>query len=116
MYGGLIDGQTIEYVVCLGFNEIPTFEGIRSRIVILMRIQQAPYFIGIHLMMHRMNLTLQNLTSISMISKLLHLFQSPNGYFSNFQICYLEFSKLAKIVEAKGFKKFQNVKTRWINL
>ncbi len=39
MYGGLTDGQTIECVVCLGFNGISTFEGIRSRIIVLMRIQ-----------------------------------------------------------------------------
>jgi hypothetical protein len=51
-----------------------------------------------------------------MISKLLHLFYSPYGYFSNSQKCHLEFSKLAKIVETKGFKVLQNVKTRWINM
>ncbi len=58
MYGGLTNGQTIECVVCLGFNGISTFEAIRSRIIVLMRIQQVPYFIGIHPMVHRMNLTL----------------------------------------------------------
>jgi hypothetical protein len=100
MHGGLTDGQTIECVVFLGFNRISTFEGIKSRIIVLMKIQEALYFIGIHPMVHRMNTI--NLTSISMISKLLHLFQSPYGYSSNSQKCHLEFSKLAKIVETKG--------------
>jgi hypothetical protein len=58
MHGGLTDGQTIECVVSLGFNGISTFEGIKSRIIVLMKIQQAFYFIGIHPMVHRMNLTL----------------------------------------------------------
>jgi hypothetical protein len=51
-----------------------------------------------------------------MVSKLEDLLQSLYGYFFNSPKQHLEFQKLVEIVEIKGLKVFQNVKTRWINM
>ncbi len=74
MYGGLNDGWTVECVMCLEFNGISTFEGIRSRIIVLMRIQKHLTSLASILWCIEWTLHYKNLTFISMISKLLHLF------------------------------------------
>ncbi len=51
-----------------------------------------------------------------MVFKLEDLLQSVYGYFSSSPKHHFEFIKLAKIVETKGLKAPQNVKTRWINM
>ncbi len=81
-----------------------------------MRTKQAPHFIGIHCMPHIMNLAMQSLFTMPMISKLENFLQMLYGYFSTSPKRHLEFTKLVEIVETKGLKVIQNVKTRWINM
>jgi hypothetical protein len=105
-YGGLIDKQIFEHLMCLGVDGVSTFQGVKSRIIALIITQQMPIFIEIHCIMHRTNLELQSLSSMLMISKLEDLFQSFHGYFSSSLKCHFESKKLAKIVETKGLKFF----------
>jgi len=105
--------------MCLGINGASTFQGIRSGITTSMKTEQTPYFIGIHCTAHRMNLVVQSLSIMFLVSTLENLFQALYGYFSTSpkrHLELLEFTKLAKIVETEGLKVLQNVKTRWINM
>ncbi len=43
-----------------------------------------------------------------------HLLQTLHSYFAHSQKICLEFTKLVEMLEIKGSKIFQNVKTRWI--
>jgi hypothetical protein len=63
-------------------------------------------------MVHKMNLALQGLFSMPMVSKLEDLFQSLYGYFFNSPKCHLEFTKLVEIVETKDLKILQNVENK----
>jgi hypothetical protein len=63
-----------------------------------------------------MNLAVQSLSVMLLVSTLENLFQALYGYFSTSPKCHLEFTKLAEIVEIEGLKVLQNVKTRWINM
>ncbi len=81
-----------------------TFQGIKFKVTTLMRTEQTSYFIGIHCMAHRMNLVMQSLYTMPMVSKLESLLQALYMYFSTSQKHHLEFTKLAKIVETKGLK------------
>jgi hypothetical protein len=90
--------------MCIGANGVSTFQGIIFKVTTLMRTEQTPYFIGIHCMAHRMNLVMQSLYTMPMVSKLESLFQILYWYFSTSQRHHLEFTKLAKIVETKGLK------------
>jgi hypothetical protein len=99
--------------MCLGVDGVSTFQGVRSRVIVLMTTQQAPFLIGIHYMPHKTNLTVQSLFSMLMVSKLEDLHQSLYGYFPSSPKCHLEFKKLVEIMEIEGLKVFQNVKTRW---
>jgi hypothetical protein len=51
-----------------------------------------------------------------MVSNLEDFFHSLYGYFSSSPKCHLEFTKFVEIMEIKGLKVLQNVKTRWINM
>jgi hypothetical protein len=46
-----------------------------------MRIEQAPYLIGIHYMAHKTNLVVQSLSTMPMVSKLENLLQALYGFF-----------------------------------
>jgi hypothetical protein len=90
--------------MCLGANGASTFQGIRFGVTTLMETKQTPYLIGIHCMAHRMNLPVQSLSTMPMVSKLENLLQALYGYFSTSPKHHFEFTKLAKIVETKGLK------------
>jgi len=57
--------------MCLGANGVSTFQGVKSRVIVLMKTQQAHFIIGIHYTPHKKNLMVQSLLSIPMVSKLL---------------------------------------------
>jgi hypothetical protein len=82
-----------------------------------MKIEQAPYSIGIHSMAHKTNLAILNFLTMPMVSELEGiLLKILYGYFFTSPKDHLEFPKLAKIVEIIGLKVFPKVKTRWINM
>jgi hypothetical protein len=99
--------------MCLRTNGVFTFQGVKSRVIVLMKTQQAPFLIGIHYMPHKTNLMVQSLFSMPMVSKLEDLLQSLYGYFPSSPKRHFEFTKLVEIVEIEGLKVFHNVKTRW---
>jgi hypothetical protein len=67
-------------------------------------------------MAHRANLAIQSLFTMLMVSKLELLLQKIYGHFSSSPKHHLQFTKLVVIVEIKGLKVIQNLKTRWINM
>jgi hypothetical protein len=82
-----------------------------------MRIEQAPYFIGIHYMANKTNLAILNFLTMPMVSELEGiLLKILYGYFSSSPKDHLEFPIFAEIVEIIGLKVFRKVKTRWINM
>ncbi len=115
-YGGFINEQIFECLMCLRTDGVSTFQGVQSKVIALMKTQQTPFLIGIHCMTHKTNLVMQSLSSMPMVSKMEDLFQSIYGYFFSSPKHHLEFTKLVEIVETKGLKVFQNVKTKWINM
>jgi hypothetical protein len=82
-----------------------------------MKIEQAPYFIGIHCMAHKTNLAILNFLIMPMVSELEGiLLKILYGYFFSSPKDHLEFPKFAKIVEVIRLKFFPKVETRWINM
>jgi hypothetical protein len=112
MYGGLFQNQIVKHLVCLGTNGASTFQGVRLKVIALMKMEQMPYLIGIHCMAHRTNHVVHHFSFIPMVSKLeilLQLFLVPPN-------AILNFKKLAKIVEVESLKFLWNVKMRWIGM
>jgi hypothetical protein len=67
-------------------------------------------------MAHPTNLVVQVLLNLPMVAKLEDLLQALYFYFSNSLERHLEFIKLVEILEIRGLKILQNVKTRWISM
>jgi hypothetical protein len=61
-------------------------------------------------MAHKTNFATLSLSTMPMVSKLEDLFQTLYKYSSPKH--HLEFTKLVEIIETKGLKVFQNMKTR----
>jgi len=68
--------------MCLIANDALTFQTIRSRITIIMKTKQMPYFIRIHYMAHIFNLIVQSFSIMPMVFKLEDILQELYGYFS----------------------------------
>jgi hypothetical protein len=67
-------------------------------------------------MVHRTNLAVEPLSNLPLVSKIESLCKSMHNYFFHSSKQHLEFTKLVEIVETKGFKILNNVKTRQISL
>jgi hypothetical protein len=60
-FGGLFKNLISKCLICLGTNGTSTFQGVKSRVIILMRTnEQVLYFIRIHYMTHKTNLLVQS--------------------------------------------------------
>jgi hypothetical protein len=80
--------------------ELRHFKGI----IVLMRIEQAPYLIRILCLAHKNSLVIQSLSTMPMVSKLEALLQTLYGYFFSSRKRCFEFTKLVEIVHIKGLK------------
>jgi hypothetical protein len=54
-YGGLFQNQIVKHLVYLRANGGSTFQGVRPKVIALMKMEQTFYLIGIHCMAHRTN-------------------------------------------------------------
>ncbi len=51
-YGGLTNEEIAKQVVSLGMDGVSMFRGVRSKVIVLMKTEQTPYFIGIYYMVN----------------------------------------------------------------
>jgi hypothetical protein len=55
-YGGLIDEHILKHFMYLRIDGVSMFQGVKSKIITLMRTEQTPFLIGIHCMIDGTNL------------------------------------------------------------
>jgi hypothetical protein len=91
-------------MVCFGVDGVITFQGLRSRIIVQIQQQYAPFVIGVHCMAHQINLAVQTFSHLPLISRIETFWQCLYVYFSHGPKRHLEFTKLAKIMETKSNK------------
>ncbi len=83
--------------MCLGANGISMFHKVRFNVTTWMKTKQASYFILVQCMAHRINLVMQILSSMPMISKLEIFLQLFYGYFFAPPNAILNFKSLLKL-------------------
>jgi hypothetical protein len=66
-------------------------------------------------MAHHANLVVQTLLGLPLVIHFENLLQTLHSYFVHSHK-HLEFTKLAKLMQTKGNKILQNVKTMWISM
>jgi hypothetical protein len=117
-YHGGMDGEgsVAEKLICFGADGAVVFQGARSGVTSQLIKKHAPYLMGVHCMSHRMNLAVQALSNLPMVTKIENLLQSLHSYFTSSPKKHLEFTKLVEIVETSGLKMLPTVRTRWISM
>jgi hypothetical protein len=72
--------------------------------------------LGIHYYGHRLNLAVQSLAEIDIVSQMEALLTALHAYFAKLPKNALEFSNLAKVMETGGRKILKHCKTRWMGM
>jgi iron only hydrogenase large subunit-like protein len=88
------------------------FVGCRIGVLMEMKEKLAPHLVAKQCCAHCTNLAIQAFSSLSIMHHLEDLLQSLHFYFSRSPKKVLELQKLATILNTKGNKILQNVKTR----
>jgi hypothetical protein len=115
-HGGLSPDQVGEKLIYFGVDGASIFQGSRNGMAVQLSRQFAPYMMSVHDVAHRTNHAVLSLNGLPMVKKLETLCNSLHVYFTKSPKQFLEFSKLAEVVETSGLKILGNVKTRWISL
>jgi hypothetical protein len=71
---------------------------------------------GIHHVVHRINLAMQSLSNLTFFSCFDVFMTNLHSYFSHSPKCHLEFQKLVAITKTNGNKILKNMKTQWMSM
>jgi hypothetical protein len=96
---------------CFVVDGVNTFQGTKTSVTKQVNTNYAPFFIGVHCMIHRNNLTFKALSTLGIVSSINDLLQSCHAYFAHSPKRHFEFTKLNNMMETKGLKMFKNMKT-----
>jgi hypothetical protein len=99
-----------------GTNRVTIFQGAKIGIIQQIFDDYVAHMQGIQCMVHHTNLIMQVLSKLNMVNKLENLSQTLYALFYKSPKRHLDFNKLAKIMEIKGNRPPNNVKTRWISM
>lgn len=92
-----------------------SFRDLRTRVTWQLKDFHASWLYRQHCMLHRVELVLQTLSKMEVVSNVEDL-QSMHVYFAYSPKRHIEFTKLASLMEKKGNKLIKQVKTRWISM
>jgi hypothetical protein len=114
--GGLAVQDIRERLVCFGSDGASVLQGKRNGVTVQIQGMHAPYCQGMHCVAHRIDLVVEVLSELSMISSIEKLLKKLHSYFSKSPKRHLELEKLAELLHLKGRKILNNIKTRWISM
>lgn len=80
------------------------------------QIKHAPFSVGVYCMAHRCNLAFKALSALGIFRTIEHLLMVTHAYFKHSPQRHLKFQKLAELMESKGLKLLNQLKTQWISL
>jgi hypothetical protein len=69
-YGGLVDSVVAKRLVCFGANGVSMFQGYKLGVTQQLKDQDAPFLLGVHCLVYRMNLAVEPLSNLPVVSKL----------------------------------------------
>jgi len=110
-FGGMIETNVANKLVCFGADGVTNFEGLRYGVTMKLMQNHVPFVSGVHCMAHHTNLVVQTLSNLNLVGKIKSLPASMHNYFAQIPKHHLEASKLVELFECKGNKIFNNIKT-----
>jgi hypothetical protein len=114
--GGLTPQQIKDRFMTFRADGASVLQGKKNGVTNRLQVSHAPHMQGMHCVAHRSNLAVQCLSDLEMVSRIETLLSALHRYFSKSPKRHLELQKLAGLLETKGKKILQNVKTRWISM
>lgn len=114
--GGLTKVEIGKQLVSIGTNDGSMFVGCKTCVLVQMKKKLDPYLVAMQCCAHCTNFAIQTLFLLSIVHHLEDLLQSLHSYFVRSPKKVLELQKLTTLLNTKGNKILQNVKTCWISM
>ena len=114
--GGLTPNEIRDRFMAFGADGASVLQGKRNGVTTKLQVSHAPHMQGMHCVAHRSNLAVQCLSDLEMVARIENLLAALHRYFSKSPKRHLELQKLAELLDSKGKKILQNIKTRWISM
>lgn len=110
--GGVADSEIAEKLLCFGADGVSSFQGVKSGVTAQIKGKFAPFATGVHCCAHRLNLSAQSLSSMTVMHAVEEVLRTTHSYFAHSPKKAAEFRALAQQLQSKGLKMLKNVKTR----
>jgi hypothetical protein len=114
--GGIDAGDAARKLLCFGADGVTVFQGTRTGVTVQLQQKVAPFSIGVHCAVHRVNLAAKTLLALRVFQNAEKLMAKTHAFFNHSPKRLMEFQKLAEIIETKGLRPLKNVATRWVSL
>jgi hypothetical protein len=103
-------------LVCFGSNGASMLQSKKNGVLVQIQGQHAPHCQGMLCVAHRTDLVVEVLSEFDMILAIEKLLKKLYSYFSKSPKRHLELEKLSKLLQSKGRKILNHVKTGWISM
>lgn len=114
--GGLSREDIQAKLLCFGADGASVFQGNRNKVTTQFIREFAPYLLGIRCCSPKLNLAVQSLAEIDIVSQMEAFLTTPHAYFTKSPKKALEFSNLAQVIETGGRKILKHYKTNWVGM
>jgi hypothetical protein len=115
-FGGLGLEELATKLVSMGCDGSFVFQGHQIGVTMEFKEVVAPFMSGVHCFAHKTNLAMITLFNLPFVHQLEGVLQNLYVFFTHSLKKFLEFHKLAKLINTKSNKFLQNVKTYWISM
>ncbi len=103
-FGGLRLEELVGKLVSMGCNGSFVFQGHRMGVTMQFKKVVAPFLNGVHYFTHKMNLAMIILSNLPLVHRLEGVLQSLFVFFVHSLKKFLDFHKLANLINTKGNK------------
>lgn len=114
-FGGLGLEDHMWKLVNIGYDASSVFQDHRTRVTQQFKEKATPFITWVHCFAHKTNLAVITLSNVLLVHRL-ELLQSFYAFFAHSLKIFVEFHKLANLLQMKGNKVFCNVKICWISM
>jgi hypothetical protein len=114
--GGLSTEEVRQWLLCFESDGALVLQGKKNGFVVQIQGSHAPHCQDMHCVAHRIDLAVEVLSELDMVSSIKKLLKKLHSYFSKSPKRYMELEKLSQLMVSKGGKILNNVKTRWISI
>jgi hypothetical protein len=115
-YGGISRSNLHLKLVCFRVDGASVLQDKWQCVTTHIQVKHVPHMHGIHYVAHRTNLGIEDLSDLPLMSHVGKLLVGLYSYFSYSPKRHLKLEKLCELLQVKGGKILNNMKTRWISI